>query len=173
MRPHEYKLKKKPRTYIVTVSTSRYEKLKKGEEVDDPSGDLAEHLLRKEGIKEIKRILIKDDSSMIKKVIRDAQERGVNLIIFIGGTGVSQDDVTIETIKPFFKKELTAFQVLFTLYSMEEVGSRAISSRSTAGFIDDILVFALPGSKNAVETALSRIILKEYEHLLYIAGILE
>jgi len=170
--PHEYKLRMKPKTYIVTVSTSRYNSLIQGYEYHDQSGDLAEELLRGYGIEDIERILIKDDINMIREVLDRAIKSGAHMIIFIGGTGVSDSDVTIEALKPLFKKELTSFNTLFTMYSEAEVGSRAISSRATAGIIDKILVFALPGSTNAVKTALKKIILKEYEHLLYIAGIL-
>jgi len=170
--PHEYRLSVKPKTYVVTVSTSRYSNLIQGYEYNDPSGDLAEEILRENGIEDIERILIKDDINMIREVVDRAINSGVHMIIFIGGTGISETDVTIEALKPLFKKELTSFNTLFTIYSEAEVGSRAVSSRATAGVIDKILVFALPGSPNAVKTALRKIILKEYEHLLYITGIL-
>jgi len=144
----------------------------RGSQVDDPSGDLAETLLKSSGVEDIERKLIKDDKIMIHETISEAEEKGFHMVIFIGGTGVSPDDVTVEALKPLFDKELTGFNTLFTVYSSTEVGSRAISSRATAGIIKDILVFAIPGSVNAVETAMKKIILKEYEHLLYIAGIL-
>ncbi len=173
MKLHDVKLKSKPKLYIVTVSTSRYNKVLSGLGYTDQSGDYVEEAFRRRGVEDITRVVIKDDVKMIREVVDRARAEGVHMMIFIGGTGVSPDDVTIESLKPLFTRELPAFQVLFTLYSSEEVGSRAISSRASAGFVGKTLVFALPGSLNAVRTAIDRIILDEYEHLLYIAGILE
>lgn len=88
------------------------------------------------------------------------------VILVCGGTGPSERDVSIEAIKPLMDKELKGFGELFRELSIEEVGPRAILSRSTAGRIGDKAVFILPGSPSAVKLALEKIILPEIFHLL-------
>ena len=153
---------------ISTVSTRRYKSLLEFGEYEDKSGDIAVSIFERYGYRNIDRILISDDTKMIKEVIDIALKKGVDILIFIGGTGVAKDDVTVETLKKFFDKELPGFNVLYTVYSERQVGVRALSSRATAGFIKDMLVYALPGSPNAVQLCIEKLILPEAEHLLKI-----
>lgn len=158
----------KPQVIIATVSSRRYKSLLEAGEYRDESGDLAEALLERAGYKNIKRVLIRDDPNMIKDIINMAVKEGFDIVIFIGGTGVARDDVTVETIKKFFDKELPGFNILYTIYSEREIGVRAQSSRATAGFYKDILLYAIPGSPNAVKLCIEKLILPEVEHLLKI-----
>ena len=48
----------------------------------------------------------------------------------------------------------------------ENVGLRAILSRSTAGSMGGRVIFVLPGSPNAIRLALEKIILPQLEHML-------
>ncbi len=158
----------KPQVILVTVSSRRYKNLLEEGEYKDESGDLAETLLERAGYKSVKRVLIKDDPKMIRDIIDMAVKEGVDIVIFIGGTGVAKDDVTVETIKKFFDKELPGFNILYTLYSEREIGVRAQASRATAGFYKDILLYAIPGSPAAVKLCIEKLILPEAEHLLKI-----
>jgi len=152
--------------FIATVSSRRYNNLIEEGEYTDPSGDLAEKIFREAGFRDIKRVLIKDDPMMIKEVVKMASKEGYSILIFIGGTGVAKDDYTVETLKKLFDKEIPGFNVLYTLYSEREVGVRAMASRASAGFIDNLLVYAIPGSIKAVRLCIERLILPEAEHLI-------
>ncbi len=153
---------------IATVSSRRYTRLVESGEVSDPSGDIAERLFRLNGFRDIKRVLIRDDESMIREVVDMARKEGYPLIVFIGGTGVAKDDITVETLHSMFTKDIPGFNILYTLYSEKEIGVRAMSSRASAGFIGDILVYAIPGSPKAVELCIKKLIIPEYEHLMVI-----
>jgi molybdenum cofactor biosynthesis protein B len=83
-----------------------------------------------------------------------------------GGTGVTAKDVTIETVKPLFAKELTAFGPAFTFLSMKQIGSAAILSRATAGVIGSTVVFCMPGSLSACRLACRELIFPELGHLV-------
>ena len=74
-------------------------------------------------------------------------------------------DVTIETLKPLFKKELTGFGEIFRYESYKELGTGAILSRATAGVYKNTLIISMPGSPNAVNTGL-KIILSRIRHLV-------
>jgi molybdenum cofactor biosynthesis protein B len=61
---------------------------------------------------------------------------------------------------------LPGFGELFRYLSYQEVGSRAMASRAIAGVYQNLLVFSLPGSTNAVKLALEKLILPEILHLV-------
>ena len=153
---------------IATVSSRRYQTLIEGGEYSDVSGDLAEKMFKSAGYREVKRVLIRDDPQMIKEVIDMAVKEGYPILIFIGGTGVAKDDITVETLKNMFEKEIPGFNILYTLYSEREIGVRAMASRASAGFIKGILVYSIPGSPKAVKLCIEKLILPEAEHLIQI-----
>jgi len=100
------------RVLIATVSTSRYDRLMEGEKIEDVSGDLAEKLFRRAGYRDVKRVLIRDDPEMIRRTVDMARRESYNILVFIGGTGVSRDDYTYETLRKMFEKEITGFNTL-------------------------------------------------------------
>jgi molybdenum cofactor biosynthesis protein B len=51
--------------------------------------------------------------------------------------------------------------------SYEEIGVMAMISRATAGIARGKIVFCLPGSQGAMETALKEIILPALGHMLW------
>ncbi len=60
---------------------------------------------------------------------------------------------------------MPGFGELFRYLSYQEIGSRAMASRAIAGVYENILIFSLPGSSNAVKLALDKLILPELIHL--------
>jgi len=91
------------------------------------------------------------------------------VVLVSGGTGISGRDQSVEAIAPLLDKELPGFGELFRRLSYDAIGTSAIASRATAGICGRALVFALPGSPDAVRLALERIILPECQHLLKMA----
>ena len=81
-----------------------------------------------------------------------------------GGTGLESRDITIETIEPLFEKEIKGFGEIFRAISYEELGAGSLLSRATAGIYRKTMIFAMPGSPNAVKTGLG-IIIDELGHL--------
>ena len=53
------------------------------------------------------------------------------------------------------------------MLSYEQVGSAAMLSRALAGIARGVVIFALPGSRGAVELALERLIVPELPHLIF------
>ncbi len=107
-----------------------------------------------------------DDALLIKEMVRRVVgEARPDILLVTGGTGLNPTDVTIETLRPLFEKELTAFGSLFALLSFEEIDSAAILSRATAGIIQRTTVFCLPGSLNACRLACKALIFPEAGHI--------
>lgn len=151
----------------IAVSSSRYEGIKSGETVDDPSGNAIATLIEKAGFKIVHRATVSDNKDQIMGAVTNAlNDPNVDVIITYGGTGISKSDVTIETLNPMFEKNIPGFGELLRKISFDEIGSASILTRATAGVVKGKVVFCLPGSKQAVETAMKYLILPESAHII-------
>ena len=77
--------------------------------------------------------------------------------------------MTIEAARPLFDKRLPGFGELFRSLSRDEIGTKVVGTRTTAGIADGTPVFCLPGSRNAVELGTESIIVEEAPHLAGLA----
>lgn len=156
--------------YIVTCSTSKFHEQARGEKPDDASGDIIEKLVVHGGHRVEGRKLISDSKSMIRKTAHYALvSRTVDALIITGGTGLSPCDVTIESIEPLVEKVIPGFGELFRRISYDTIGSPAMLSRAFAGSVKGKVAFCLPGSPNAVQTAMEKLILPELGHILKVS----
>lgn len=152
---------------LITISTSRYERIRAGKSVENPSGDRATRLLEAAGHKVIYYDIISDNAELIRKSLEKViGMSSVDLVVTCGGTGITLTDVTIETVTPLLEKDLPGFGELFRKLSYEKIGSAAIITRATAGLVKGKAVFCLPGSPQAVEMALTSLIIPEAGHVV-------
>ena len=152
--PHDIKIA------VISVSTTR--KLS-----EDESGTWIKKQAKKEGHEVIIHQVVTDDIQAIAELIQHVTRKICpDAVIMTGGTGISPKDVTIEAVKPLFEKELSAFGVLFAQLSFEEIDSAAILSRSTAGIINNTIIFCMPGSIKACKLACKNLIFPELGHIL-------
>jgi len=164
---HKAEAPKKLRFGIFVCSTSRYQTLKKGEQVEDVSGDLIETLLKNVGHAIIFRKLIPDDKAYIEEGMRQAlASANLDIVVFCGGTGIAPSDITIETVLPFLEKALPGFGEIFRLLSFDKIGSAAVLSRAIAGVAKDKAFFCIPGSPDAVKLCFEKLILPEAAHIV-------
>jgi molybdenum cofactor biosynthesis protein B len=131
------------RIAVLTVSDTR-------DEETDTSGDvLADRITGAGHILEA-RAIVPDDIEAIRGKVRSWIDGGeVDAIITTGGTGLTGRDVTPEALEPLFAKRIEGFSVVFHLVSYQSVGLSTLQSRATAGIIDGVFVFCLPGSNGA------------------------
>jgi len=144
---------------VVTVSSSRTLD-------DDPGGDAIEAACADAGHDVVTRTLVGDDAPDIADAVADAMDAGADVVVTTGGTGLTDDDVTVEALSALFDREIPGFGELFRYRSYEEVGPMAMASRATAGAVDDRLVFCLPGSENAARLGSEELIAPAVDHLL-------
>lgn len=148
---------------VLTVSDTR-------KPSNDLSGARARELLEAAGHKIAWSRIVRDEPEEISRALRDAlEDEGVDALVATGGTGVAPRDVTVETARPFFDKELPGFGEIFRALSFADVGSAALASRATAGVAAGKPVFLLPGSRAAVELAITRLVAPEVAHLRALA----
>ena len=144
---------------VVTVSDTRTLET-------DTGGALLAELLEAGGHEVLGREIVPDDVSAIRAACERAlAEPRCGAVLLTGGTGVAPRDVTPEAVRPLFDRELPGFGELFRMLSWEEIGSAALVSRATAGMVGPSVVFALPGSRGAIRTAVTKLILPELGHL--------
>lgn len=134
---------------------------------NDISGKTIKEMLTNANHKVIFYEIIKDEPSQIKSLLVNlASNQHLNCIIFSGGTGISPRDNTYDIISTMLEKTLLGFGEIFRFLSYEEIGSRAIASRATAGLYNGKIIFSLPGSVNGVKLGLEKLIIPELTHLV-------
>jgi molybdenum cofactor biosynthesis protein B len=150
------------RCAVITVSDTRTLET-------DESGPVARRLLEGAGHTITHTSLLPNVESRVRDEVTSLLARAdVDVIILSGGTGLGDKDRTVEAVRPLLDKELPGFGELFRWVSFQEqVGTAAILTRSVAGTARGKLVVSLPGSKRAVDLALTRVLLPELKHLLH------
>lgn len=146
---------------VLTVSDSRTEE-------SDESGPLARRLLEGAGHTIAVHALLPNIEHEVRALAEQWLARGdLHAIVITGGTGLGSKDRTIEAVRPLFEKEIPGFGELFRLLSyQEQIGTTAILSRAAAGSAKGAVIVSLPGSRAAVELAITRILIPELPHLL-------
>jgi molybdopterin adenylyltransferase len=140
------------RVAVLTVSDSR-------DAASDTSGDLLAARIVGAGHDLAGRALVRDDVEKIRDQVRAWVGSGaVDAVITTGGTGITGRDVTPEALEPLFDKRIDGFSVVFHLVSYQSVGLSTLQSRATAGIIDGVFVFCLPGSNGAVKDGWDKVI---------------
>lgn len=97
--------------------------------------------------------IVPDEADAIEQVFHKLIQDKINLLLFVGGTGVSPRDISVETIRPLLEKELPGVMETARSYGQARMPF-AMLSRSIAGTVGESLVLCLPGStKAAIEYA--------------------
>jgi len=140
------------RVAILTISDTR-------DEESDTSGQVLVDRVKAAGLELGGRAVVRDDITQIRDQVRAWIGSGqVDAIVTTGGTGLTGRDVTVEALEPLFNKKIDGFSVIFHMVSYASVGLSTLQSRATAGLIDGVFVFCLPGSNGAVRDGWDKVI---------------
>ncbi|MBU0644122.1 MAG: molybdenum cofactor biosynthesis protein B [Alphaproteobacteria bacterium] len=140
------------RIAVLTVSDTR------GIE-DDRSGAALVEMIIEAGHILADRKIVTDDRPLIRDQLQawiDSPE--VDVVISTGGTGLTGRDVTVEAHRDVYEKEIDAFGTVFTIVSMQKIGTSAVQSRATGGVAGGTYLFALPGSTGACKDAWNEVL---------------
>jgi len=145
---------------VMTVSDTRTME-------NDSSGALIVSLAEAAGHRVVERVIVPDEPDRMRPLLLQWSARGdLSAILITGGTGISARDQTFETVSSLLTKPLPGYGELFRMLSYAEIGSAAILSRAIGGLVGDLVVLVMPGSRAAVELAMTRIILPELPHMV-------
>jgi molybdenum cofactor biosynthesis protein B len=104
-------------------------------------------------------MIVRDERDQIADQLREwVASDEVDVVISTGGTGLTGRDVTVEAHRDVYEKEIDAFGTVFTMVSMQKIGTSAIQSRATGGVAGGTYLFALPGSPGACKDAWDEIL---------------
>ena len=146
------------RIAVLTVSDTR-------QLGDDRSGDVLVARITAAGHDLVDRKIIRDERIEIADQLRAwCQGDGVDVVISTGGTGLTGRDVTVEAHRDVYEKEIDAFGTVFTIVSMQKIGTSAVQSRATGGVANGTYLFALPGSPGACKDAWDEILVKQLDY---------
>ena len=148
---------KKLNICILTISSSR-------DLNNDRSGDFLEERVLSFGHKLFARKVVKDNKISIQDTVTDwSKNKEVDVIITTGGTGLTETDVTPESLEEIFEKTISGFSIIFHKVSYDKIKTSTIQSRATAGILLQTFVFALPGSPNAVRDGWDEILVHQLD----------
>ncbi|MCX7856883.1 MAG: MogA/MoaB family molybdenum cofactor biosynthesis protein [Deltaproteobacteria bacterium] len=134
---------------IVTVS----DKGAKGEREDKSGPSIRSLIGDYYDVEEI--LIVPDEEDLIAQALKILiDEKGVDLVVTTGGTGVSPRDVTPEATKKVIEKELPGFAEIMRIESYK-ITPHGIISRGVCGIRGKSIIINLPGSPKAATECLS------------------
>jgi len=128
------------RSVVIVCSDS----ISKGNAKDE-SGKIIVEKLKEYGIENTSYNVVPDDFQLIQQEAIKYSGQGYELILFTGGTGVSQKDLTPDAIEPLIEMSIPGIMETARNYGQERT-PYAMLSRGVAGFIKNSMVITLPGS---------------------------
>lgn len=147
------------RVAVVTVSDTRTAET-------DTSGQYLMAELRAAGHDVVAYRIVKDDAVEIRSALVQFS-REAQIVLSSGGTGITGRDVTVPVVESLLTKPIPGFGELFRMLSYQQVGGAAMLSRAVGGLCRGAVIFAMPGSLNAVKTAWEGILRDELPHLIF------
>ena len=146
------------RIAVLTVSDTRTL-------AEDRSGDTLVGRIAEAGHTLADRKIIQDERAQIADQLRAwCADPEIDVVISTGGTGLTGRDVTVEAHRDVYEKEIEAFATVFTIVSMQKIGTSAVQSRATGGVANGNYLFALPGSPGACKDAWDEILKAQFDY---------
>lgn len=122
----------------------------------DKSGKAIVAKLKESKVTIMDYIIIPDEKELIQDKAKYYQQKGVNLIIYTGGTGLSKRDVTPDALEPLLNKNIPGIAEAIRSYGQERT-PYSMLSRSIAGVLDQTLILALPGSTGGAKDSMEAV----------------
>ena len=113
-------------------------------------------------------IIIPDEKEIIQEKTKSYVSKGIDMVIFTGGTGLSKRDITPEALESLIERTIPGVEEAIRSYGQNRT-PYSMLSRSVVGTIEKTLVLALPGSTNGAKESMDAI----FPSVLHVFGILK
>lgn len=123
---------------------------------EDRSGKIIREKLVGYGINVIDYTVIPDEVYDIQDALNSHVEKGTNIVIYTGGTGLSVRDVTPEALEDLMDRRIPGIEEAIRNYGQQRT-PLAMLSRSLAGVKGKTFVLALPGSSTGAEESMNAV----------------
>ncbi|MGV3696603.1 bifunctional molybdenum cofactor biosynthesis protein MoaC/MoaB [Flavobacterium sp.] len=123
---------------------------------EDKAGKIIIEKLEKLGLTISKYTVMPDETAVIQNNVNELCDAKADLIILTGGTGLSDKDVTPESIIPLIDRRIPGIEEAIRSYGQQRTPF-AMLSRSVVGFKGDTLLMALPGSTNGAAESIDAV----------------
>lgn len=147
-----------PRAWVITVS----DRSAAGHRADR-SGPVAEEYLTEHGY-QVSRVVVPDGEEPVRAAVTEAVEAGADVVLTLGGSGISPRDRTPEAITAILDLELPGVAEAIRAHGRAHTPMASLS-RGPAGVIDTTVILALPGSTSGVRDGLD-VVVPLLPHLL-------
>ena len=121
----------------------------------DSLGPLVTELLTEAGFLVDATVLVAGDEVEIRNALNTAVIGGVDLVISVGGTGMSPRDVTPEATSEVLDRELTGISEALRSSGLAAGSLDAGLSRGLAGVSGSTLVVNIPGTRAAIRDGMA------------------
>ena len=112
MEEHRKQSPSKVKIGVITLSDSKYKDYLQSKQTDVSGKMITDAVENKNEL--VSYSIIPDESKLLlSQVIDIIENKKADVIITTGGTGIGSRDITIETFKAIFEKELTGFGEIF------------------------------------------------------------
>jgi molybdenum cofactor synthesis domain-containing protein len=135
------------KAHVVTISDGAFNGKR-----EDASGQALLSVLSRGGFEVGGPEVVPDDVERIREAVMTAVERGVDLVVATGGTGLGPRDVTPQAMATLIDYEVPGIGEAMRRAGAEST-PMAVLSRSMAGVRKRTLIISVPGSpKGAIES---------------------
>jgi molybdenum cofactor biosynthesis protein MoaC len=123
----------------------------------DTAGLAARQALEAAGFDPIDYRLLADDAAALEAVLIELTNKGIPLVLTVGGTGAGPRDITVDVVGRMLTMELPGIMEAARAFGQQRMPF-AMLSRGRAGYVGETLVATLPGSRGGTEQSLAAIL---------------
>ena len=142
---------------VLTISDTR-------DMQSDTSGQYLAEQVEGCGHKLAAREIVIDDIYLLRAQLSVwIADPNIHAVITTGGTGFTGRDSTPEAVLPLFDRQIDGFGELFRHLSHADIGTSTVQSRALGGMANKTVIFCVPGSTGACETAWNGILKEQLD----------
>jgi molybdenum cofactor biosynthesis protein MoaC len=120
----------------------------------DTAGAWVRDALVEAGFGPVDYVVIEDDAHVLAQMLRTHRDQRTDMVVTVGGTGLSPRDITVDTVRPLLDVEIPGIMETARAFGQKRMPF-AMLSRGLAGYMGDTLVLTFPGSRGGASESLT------------------